>query len=166
MRVLNAYRGLSLFAVYSQHSGQHERMCIMSRVLALDIGTVRIGAAISDSLGIIAQGLGVWNAENDEWLRNFDEAIKKYDPKIIVAGLPLRTDGKESESALRVSGIIERLKTEYPGIEFVFQDERFTTVIAQRTLIEADTSRRKRKKNVDKLAAVIILQDWLESHRH
>ncbi len=166
MRVLNAYRGLSLFAVYSQHSGQHERMCIMSRVLALDIGTVRIGAAISDSLGIIAQGLGVWNAENDEWLRNFDEAIKKYDPKIIVAGLPLRTDGKESESALRISGIIERLKTEYPGIEFVFQDERFTTVIAQRTLIEADTSRRKRKKNVDKLAAVIILQDWLESHRH
>ena len=137
----------------------------MSRVLALDIGTVRIGAAISDSLGIIAQGLGVWNAENDEWLRNFDEAIKKYDPKIIVAGLPLRTDGKESESALRISGIIERLKTKYPGIEFVFQDERFTTVIAQRTLIEADTSRRKRKKNVDKLAAVIILQDWLESHR-
>ena len=138
---------------------------INGRVLALDIGTVRIGAAISDSLGIIAQGLGVWNAENDEWRKNFDEAVKTYDPKIVVAGLPLRTDGKDSESALRVSGIIQQLKTEYPGIEFVFQDERFTTVIAQRTLIEADTSRRKRKKNVDKVAAVIILEDWLESHR-
>ena len=79
----------------------------MSRVLALDIGTVRIGAAISDSLGIIAQGLGVWNAENDEWRKNFDEAIRTYDPKIIVAGLPLRTDGKDSEAAIRISGIIE-----------------------------------------------------------
>ena len=138
---------------------------INGRVLALDIGTVRIGAAISDSLGIIAQGLGVWNAQNDEWRKNFDEAVKTYDPKIVVAGLPLRTDGKDSESALRVSEIIQQLRTEYPGIEFVFQDERFTTVIAQRTLIEADTSRRKRKKNVDKVAAVIILQDWLESHR-
>ncbi len=138
---------------------------INGRVLALDIGTVRIGAAISDSLGIIAQGLGVWNAQNDEWRKNFDEAVKTYDPKIVVAGLPLRTDGKDSEPALRVSGIIQQLRTEYPGIEFVFQDERFTTVIAQRTLIEADTSRRKRKKNVDKVAAVIILQDWLESHR-
>ena len=138
---------------------------INGRVLALDIGTVRIGAAISDPLGIIAQGLGVWNAQNDEWRKNFDEAIKKYDPKIIVAGLPLRTDGKDSESALRVSGIIQQLKTEYPGIEFVFQDERFTTVIAQRAMIEADISRRKRKKNVDKVAAVIILEDWLESHR-
>lgn len=138
---------------------------INGRVLALDIGTVRIGAAISDSLGIIAQGLGVWNAQNDEWRKNFDETVKTYDPKIIVAGLPLRTDGKDSESASRVSEIIQQLRTEYPGIEFVFQDERFTTVIAQRTLIEADTSRRKRKKNVDKVAAVIILQDWLESHR-
>lgn len=137
----------------------------MSRVLALDIGTVRIGAAISDSLGIIAQGLGVWNAENDEWRKDFDAAIRKYDPKIIVAGLPLRTDGKDSESALRISGIVEALRNEYPGREFVFQDERFTTVIAQRTMIEADTSRRKRKKNVDKVAAVIILEDWLESHR-
>ena len=137
----------------------------MSRVLALDIGTVRIGAAISDSNGIIAQGLGVWNAENDEWRKDFDAAIRKYDPKIIVAGLPLRTDGKDSESALRISGIVEALKTEYPGREFVFQDERFTTVIAQRMMIEADTSRRKRKKNVDKVAAVIILEDWLESHR-
>ena len=138
---------------------------INGRVLALDIGTVRIGAAISDPLGIIAQGLGVWNAENNEWRRNFDEAIKKYNPKIIVAGLPLRTDGKSSESAMRISEIIEQLRNEYPGREFVFQDERFTTVIAQRAMIDADMSRRKRKKNVDKVAAVIILQDWLESHR-
>ena len=135
----------------------------MSRVLALDIGTVRIGAAISDSLGIVAQGLGVWNAET--WRKDFDEAVSKYDPEIVVVGLPLRTDGKNSEAAERVSGIVEDLKAEYPGIEFVMWDERFTTVIAQQVMIEADISRKKRRKNVDKVAAVIILQDWLESHR-
>lgn len=138
----------------------------MRRVLALDIGTVRIGAAISDSLGITAQGLGVWQAENDQWRKNLDEAFTKYDPKIIVVGLPLRTDGKPSEAAERISAIVEALRAEYHGREFVFQDERFTTVIAQRAMIEADTSRRKRKKNVDKVAAVIILEDWLESHRN
>ena len=137
----------------------------MSRVLALDIGTVRIGAAISDALGVIAQGLGVWKAENDEWLKDFDDAIRKYDPETVVVGLPLRTDGKKSEAAERVTAIAEGLMAEYPGIEFVMWDERFTTVIAQRAMIEADASRRKRKKNVDKVAAVIILEDWLESHR-
>ena len=135
------------------------------RVLALDIGSVRIGAAVSDSLGIIAQGLGVWRAENDEWLSDFDEAIRKYDPKVIVVGLPLRTDGKISEAAERVKVIVDGLRADYPEREFVTQDERFTTVIAQRAMIEADTSRRGRKKNVDKVAAVIILEDWLESHR-
>lgn len=135
------------------------------RVLALDIGSVRIGAAVSDSLGIIAQGLGVWRAENDEWLSDFDEAVRKYDPKVIVVGLPLRTDGKISEAAERVKVIIDGLRANYPEREFVTQDERFTTVIAQRAMIEADTSRRGRKKNVDKVAAVIILEDWLESHR-
>ena len=133
------------------------------RVLALDIGTVRIGAAVSDALGITAQGLGVWQAET--WHEDFAGAIAKYHPEIVVVGLPLRTDGKPSEAAERVSGIVDGLRAEYPGIEFVMQDERFTTVIAQRAMIEADTSRRKRRKNVDKVAAVIILEDWLESHR-
>lgn len=135
------------------------------RVLALDIGSVRIGAAISDSLGIIAQGLGVWNAENEEWRKNFDEAVKKYDPKIIVVGLPLRTDGKISEAAGRVGAVVDGLRAEYPDREFVTQDERFTTVIAQKAMIEADASRKKRRKSVDKVAAVIILEDWLEANR-
>ena len=135
------------------------------RVLALDIGTVRIGAAISDSLGIIAQGLGVWNAENDEWRKDFDRALAEYDPKIIVIGLPLRTDGKNSEAAQRINGLVDDLKKAYPEREFLTHDERFTTVIAHKAMIEADTSRRKRKLNVDKVSAVIILEDWLEAHR-
>lgn len=136
------------------------------RVLALDIGTVRIGAAISDPNQIIAQGLGVWNVENDEWLKNFDECLKKYDPSLIVLGLPVRTDGKKSERAEKILELVEELKIKYPDRNFITHDERFTTVIAQRALLEADTSRKKRKKTVDKIAAVIILENWLEfSHR-
>ena len=135
----------------------------MSRVLALDIGSVRIGAAISDPARIIAQGLGVWSAET--WRTDFESALTKYDPKVIVVGLPLRTDGKESEAGAKILALIAELRAKYPELEVVTQDERFTTVIAQRAMLEADVSRKKRKKSVDKIAAVVILEDWLESHR-
>ena len=133
------------------------------RVLALDIGTVRIGAAISDPSRIIAQGLGVWKAENDEWLKDFDEAIKKYNLALIVVGLPVRTDGKKSEAGERILALIEHLRALYPEQTFTTWDERFTTVIAQRALIEGNVSRKNRRKTVDKLAAVLILESWLES---
>ena len=129
--------------------------------MALDIGTARIGAAISDPNRIIAQGLGVWNAET--WLDDLDICVKKFEPSVIVAGLPVRTDGKKSEMAEKILQILENLKAKYPQINFATHDERFTTVIAQRTLLEADTSRKKRKKSVDKIAAVIILESYLEN---
>ena len=135
----------------------------MSRVLALDIGTVRIGAAVSDPTRTIAQGLGVWDAET--WREDFDAALTKYDPKVIVVGLPSRTDGKPSEAAERVRGIVAEMTALYPEREFTLWDERFTTVIAQRVMLEADVSRRGRRKKVDKVAAVIILEDWLEHNR-
>ena len=132
-----------------------------SRVLALDIGSVRVGAAISDSQRIIAQGLGVWEAET--WLEDFRLSVEKYKPSLIVVGLPNRTDGKKSEASENILRIIEDLKKQFPELEFETWDERFTTVIAQRVLIEADVSRKKRKKNIDKLAAVLILESWLEN---
>ena len=135
----------------------------MSRVLALDIGSVRVGAAVSDPSRIIAQGLGVWNAET--WQKDFDEALAKYEPAVIVVGLPARTDGKPGEAAERVRGIVAGLSAKYSEREFVMWDERFTTVIAQRAMLEADVSRRGRKKKVDKVAAVVILEDWLEHSR-
>ena len=135
----------------------------MSRVLALDIGTVRTGAAVSDPTRTIAQGLGVWSAET--WRNDLDEAITEYAPAVIVLGLPSRTDGKVSEAARRVREIASELAAKYPGCEVVTWDERFTTVIAQRAMLEADVSRRKRRKSVDKVAAVVILQDWLEHSR-
>ncbi len=136
----------------------------MSRVLALDIGTVRIGAAISDPTRTIAQGLGVWGAES--WREDFGKALRKYSPEVVVLGLPVRTDGKHSDAADRVRVIAAELEAEYPALRVETQDERFTTVIAQRAMLEADVSRRKRRKSVDKIAAVLILEDWLESHRY
>ena len=135
------------------------------RVLALDIGTVRIGAAISDSNRIIAQPLDTWNAENDSWLNDFNSALTKYNPEIIVVGLPLRTDGKKSEAGERIISLVDDLRKKYPEREFVTHDERFTTVIAQQVLINADVSRKRRRKSVDKIAAVLILESWLELNR-
>ena len=135
----------------------------MSRVLALDIGTVRVGAAISDPTRTIAQGLGVWSAET--WREDFDEAVRKYQPEVIVVGLPSRTDGKISEAAERVRDVVSEMAAKYPAKDFVMWDERFTTVIAQRAMLEADVSRKKRKKSVDKIAAAIILEGWLEAQR-
>ena len=131
------------------------------RVLALDIGAARTGVAISDSNRIIAQAVGVWNAEN--LLEDFTSCVEKYKPALILVGLPKRTDGKKSEACENILEIISDLKTRFPDLIFETWDERFTTVIAQRVLIEADMSRKKRKKNVDKLAAVLILESWLES---
>ncbi len=136
------------------------------RVLALDIGTVRIGVAISDPSRIIAQGLGVWKAEDDEWLKDFDASIKKYQPALIVVGLPVRTDGKKSEAGERILALIERLRALYSEQTFTTWDERFTTVIAQRALIEGNVSRKNRRKTVDKLAAVLILESWLEAQKN
>ncbi|MBQ7219526.1 MAG: Holliday junction resolvase RuvX [Synergistaceae bacterium] len=135
----------------------------MSRVLALDIGTVRTGAAISDPTRTIAQGLGVWSAES--WREELDECLRKYEPEVVVVGLPVRTDGKTSEAAERVRDVVSELSAKYQEREFVMWDERFTTVIAQRALLDADVSRKKRRKTVDKIAAVVILEDWLESQR-
>ena len=85
-------------------------------------------------------------------------------PSLIVVGLPVRTDGKISAMSEKILAIIEDLKSKYPELEFETWDERFTTVIAQQTLISADVSRKKRKKTVDKIAAVLILENWLEFH--
>ena len=133
------------------------------RILALDIGSVRIGAAISDPTQTIAQGLGVWQIEN--WLNDFEIAVKKFEPEIVVVGLPSRTDGKKSEAAEKILKIISELKIKFPDLKFQTHDERFTTVIAQRVMIQADVSRKNRRKKIDKLAAVIILEDWLENKK-
>jgi len=131
------------------------------RTLALDIGTVRIGVAVSDPLGIFAQGVGTWKAE-ENWRLALDDSIKKYRPDTLLIGLPVRTTGEKGVEAERVLRVAEEIQASYPDIKVETWDERFTTVIAEQVLIEADVSRRKRRHEIDKLAAVLILQSWLE----
>ena len=132
------------------------------RTLALDLGSVRIGVAVSDPLGIFAQGVGVWNTE-DNWKLALDDCIKKYSPGTLLIGLPVRTTGERGAEAEKILRIAEEIQLSYPDIKVKTWDERFTTTIAEQVLLEADVSRQKRRQKIDKLAAVVILQSWLES---
>jgi putative Holliday junction resolvase len=131
------------------------------RTLALDIGTVRIGVAVSDPLGLFAQGVGVWNAKGN-WKDELDDCIKKYKPATLLIGLPIRTTGEKGVEAEKVLQIAEGIQSSYPEINVETWDERYTTAIAEQILLEADVSRQKRRQKIDKLAAVVILQSWLE----
>jgi putative Holliday junction resolvase len=131
------------------------------RTIALDVGSVRIGVAVSDPLGLFDQGIGVWNVE-DNWRLALDDCVKKYKPTTILIGLPVRTTGDKGVEAEKVLTLAEGIRSSYPDIKVETWDERFTTTIAEQVLLEADVSRRKRRQTIDKLAAVVILQSWLE----
>lgn len=131
------------------------------RVLALDVGSVRIGVAVSDPLGIIAQGIGFWRAEGD-WKKELAESIAKYRPAVLLLGLPIRTTGERGPEAEHILRLANSLRTKYPEITVETWDERFTTKIAEQTLLEGDASRRKRKGKIDMIAATLILQSWLD----
>ena len=136
----------------------------MQRIIALDIGSVRIGVAVSDPLGFFAQGVTVLLAQTD-WMEDLDKIMAKYqDPKLLI-GLPRRTDGSEGPEALKMRDLTKTIKARFPNTEIEFWDERFTTTIAQQMLIEADVSRSGRKQNVDKIAATLLLQSYLDGRR-
>lgn len=136
----------------------------MQRIIALDIGSVRIGVAVSDPLGFFAQGIAVLSARGD-WLEDLDKIILQYqNPKLLI-GLPRRTDGSEGPEAQKMREITKTIKERFVNIEIEFWDERFTTVIAQQALLEADVSRKGRKQKVDKIAAALLLQSYLDGRR-
>lgn len=136
----------------------------MGRVLALDIGTVRIGVAVTDPLGFFAQGVDVLAAEGP-WMEELRKYVKQYDVERLLIGLPRRTDGSEGPEAVKMREIVEELRLQFKDLILEMWDERFTTTIAQQTLIEGDVSRKKRKGQVDKVAAVLLLQNYLEHQR-
>jgi len=132
------------------------------RVLGLDIGSKRIGVAVSDELGLTAQGMETLLSKGLE--ADVEQIVTlaiHHQVKEIVVGLPLNMDGAEGPQAKKVRTLIERIsrKVEIPVREW---DERLSTVAAERTLLEADMSRAKRRKVIDKLAAVLILQTYLD----
>lgn len=138
---------------------------MLGRILAIDYGEKRVGIAISDELQITAYPLTtLLRISDDEVIAQIVQLTQKYRVETIVVGLPLRTDGKQSEMEQKVRSFAEKLKGKTKATVVLF-DERFTTRIAERVLIEADFSRKKRKQVRDKLAAVIILQGYLETRR-
>ncbi|MDT8284193.1 MAG: Holliday junction resolvase RuvX [Thermovirgaceae bacterium] len=136
----------------------------MKRVLGLDIGKVRIGVALSDPLGTFAQGIAVLDAGRG-WISALKDIVEANSVGMIVVGMPVRTDGSRGPETEWVESIIEKIRREFEGIEILTWDERFTTTVAVKSLIEGDVSRRRRKMVVDKVAASIMLQGFLENRR-
>lgn len=135
------------------------------RTMGLDIGTHTIGIAISDELGITAQGLKTLRRKSmEEDFREIANLVGQFEIERIVVGLPKNmngTLGKQAEIVLKWINIL----MDKVHIPVVTWDERLSTVGASKVLLEADLSRRKRKKVIDKLAAVLILQGYLDQNR-
>lgn len=137
----------------------------MQRVLALDVGDRRIGLAVSDLLGMTAQGIETYaRAEDDVQadVRYILQAAAKYRPVRLLFGMPRNMNGTYGPQAEKVRQFAEEVLKQWDG-EYDFCDERLTTVSAERVLVDADVSRKRRKQVIDKLAAVIILQGYLDS---
>ena len=135
------------------------------RIMGLDIGTRTIGIAISDELGITAQGLKTLRRKSmEEDFKEIAAIIRQFEIEKIIVGLPQNMDGTLGIQAEKVLNWMEALKDRVE-IPMATWDERLSTVGASRVLLEADLSRRKRKNVIDKLAAVLILQGYLDQSR-
>lgn len=135
------------------------------RILAIDYGERRIGLAISDPLGIIASGLGTW--ENSPLLiSQIEELVTRHSIIRIIVGMPLTLKGESGKSAQAVQAFIEKLG-EAISIPIEPVDERFTSVLAEQTIRALGVGRKKRKEKakVDEIAAVHLLQGYLDFRR-
>lgn len=134
--------------------------------MALDVGDVRIGIAVSDPMGIIANPLTTYTRKGD--LANDAQYVAdiaaKHDVALFVSGLPLGLNGQENEQTAKTRAFIDEL-TRHTQIPVKYMDERFTTLSAERVLIESNVRRDKRKTVIDKVAATIILQNYLDGKR-
>jgi putative Holliday junction resolvase len=136
---------------------------VKNRVLALDLGKKRIGLALSDELGLTAQGLETLQRTNiREDLARISQLVAERDVSLILIGNPLHMSGREGRQVEYARDFGQRLKT-VSGVGVEFWDERLTTVAAQRVLRESGISIEKRAKAVDRLAAVILLESYLDS---
>ena len=134
--------------------------------MGLDYGTKTVGVAISDALGLTAQGIETIERKEENKLRRtcarIEELIREYEVEKIVLGFPKHMNndvGERAEKSLEFKAMLERRT----GLEVVMWDERLTTVAAERTLIESKVRREDRKKYIDKIAAVFILEGYLDS---
>ncbi len=138
----------------------------MNRILGIDFGTKRIGLSMSDPLGIIATPYSTLKNDATVWSR-LKEIVAKEDVEFIVIGMPVTLRGDKSQKAREVEAFTDRLKSE-TGLNVITSDERYSTLIAQQTLLEMNTKKKNRNaKNgtLDSMAAAIILQGYLDSKK-
>ena len=134
------------------------------RIMALDVGERRIGVAVSDPLGITAQGITTYQRAKSnlkEDIAGIWQLIDEYEAEELVVGLPKNMNNTLGFKAQEVQDFVAAL-TKERDIKVTWVDERLTTVSAERALLEADVSRKKRKDVIDKMAATIILQSYLD----
>ena len=133
------------------------------RLMGLDVGEKRLGVALGDELGLTAQPYKTLERKNiQKDLERIQGLVEEYGVAAVVVGLPKNMDGTLGPQANRVSAFAGRIEKDL-GIPVILWDERLSTVAVERLLLEADMSRAKRKKQVDKLAAAFILQGYLDS---
>ena len=139
----------------------------MKRYLSLDIGDATIGIAVSDLLGLTAQGVEtIRRTELSADLDRLAQLVQEYEPTGFVAGLPRHMNGDEGERGDIVRAFMAEVAERFPSVAIHYWDERLSTVAAARALIAADVSRKKRRKVIDKMAAVYILQGFLDRQQH
>lgn len=135
----------------------------MNRVMGIDLGDARIGIAMSDMMKIIANGYETYKRIDEQTdLKHIADLIASNDVDTVVFGLPLNMDGTSGNRVETTREFADKL-SQLVSARIAFQDERLTTVTAERMLISADVRRDKRKQVIDKIAATIILQTYLDS---
>ncbi len=134
--------------------------------MAIDYGTKRTGIAVTDPLQIIANGLET--VDTKELLAFLQAYLEEEEVETVVIGEPLHADGTPTYLEPHIVGFIRKLEKQHPALNIVRQDERFTSVMAKEALLESGLKRKKRQEKglVDKMAATILLQEYLETHKY
>lgn len=136
------------------------------RVVSIDYGKKRTGLAVTDPLQIIANGLVTVDTGNlFDYLRQY---VAQEQVERIVIGKPMQTNGRPSENLARVEQFVNRWRKAMPNIPIEYYDERFTSVLAQRAIIDSGVGKKARRENkglIDEVSATIILQDWMAANR-
>ncbi len=137
----------------------------MARILGIDYGTKRVGIAASDPLQIIASGLDT--IPTDRIFDFLQKYIATEEVETIVVGEPMHLDGQPAQIAHLVVGFVRKLRKLFPDIEVVTRDERYTSVDAKAIILQSGAKKKKRREKglVDKISAVLILQDYMEAQR-
>ncbi len=136
----------------------------VKRIMGLDVGEKRMGVAISDPMGWTAQGVDMVRCDQPDWLKRLQELIEQYEVDKLVVGLPRNMDGSIGEKGQICQELSRQLEERF-SIPVELWDERLSTIAVERTLIDADMSRRKRRKVIDQMAASWILQGYLDAQR-